>query len=103
MNINFAGKLYLSDASLSREVIRRELASARPRRWWYVVLPISKGPDLLEVVSLRELVKPLHRDCDITIIGAAKGYRRSLRLVEQMIGDLYAADKDMNVHDFFDF
>ena len=49
------------------------------------------------------LVKPLHRDCDITIIGAAKGYRRSLRLVEQMIGDLYAADKDMNVHDFFDF
>ncbi len=94
--------MYLSDANLDKEAVRKDILTGRIKRGMYAIMPAA-GKDLLDIVPLRDLRQPhLYAD-EVTIIGLAKGYRRAVLTVQKMICDLYAANKDLDIHAFFDF
>lgn len=101
MNITYAKKLYLSDERIDKDAVRTEIYNNKPRRGLYVIVMRGDGKELLDIMQAKELLKPLMKERDITVVGLAKGYRRSVMLAEHIISDVYAYDKDLDLNGFF--
>ncbi len=101
MNLTFADRVYLSDDRMDKELIRRQILEGVPGRGLHVLVLHKDGDDLMDIIPAKEIVKSFYQDKDFTIVGLAKGYHRAVRLSEQIIGDLYAAYKDFNIHAYF--
>ncbi|MBQ7677952.1 MAG: hypothetical protein IJT32_06935 [Lachnospiraceae bacterium] len=101
MNITYTKKLYLSDERIDKDAVRADILREKPKRGMFVLVMPPGGKDLLDIMPAKELNKPIMKDRDITVVGLAKGYRRSVKLAERIIGDAYAFDNGLDLHGYF--
>ena len=101
--INFipCQKLYLSDENLDIEGIFHRIRMGKKCRSFYLIARSEREGELFVIYSAQELLLPIYDGRDIYVAGIAKGYRRTLGLLIEMLLVMYQDTKTFDVDHYF--
>ena len=102
-NLNFIPlkRFYLSDDRLDPQKIFHRIQMGKKCSFLYLIALSGRDGELFVIYPAKELLLPIYKNRTIEICGIAKGEKNAIRLIEQIISDVYTERNEINVDLFF--
>ena len=100
INVSFSNSLYTSGKIANKDRLCDALILRKPIRNHYLIT-LGKENELFRVYSLTELLQPFYDDESFNVVGIAKGYFNTKKLLLKIIDDIYTDTGAFDVGHYF--
>lgn len=101
LNIIPCQNLYLSDDGIDVGEMFHRIRMGKKCRSLYLIARSERDGELFVIYSAKELLLPVYDGKDIYVAGIARGYRRTLGLLKEMLLTMYQDTKTFDVDYYF--
>lgn len=100
--IHFASRLVISDKLEKKaERIKHKIEQRKLLPNVYLITFSSNEENLFDIMSEKELLFPIYEKVDLCVVGIAKGQEEVVRMVKNMIDQVYQETDGFDVRAFY--